>query len=76
MENLENHYEETLQPQAEQAKETVGAEIDEAQTNTEVAVNVQTEVAQAEAAAVAVQNNQEKFHNNWLSQRVKKHKKH
>ena len=61
LENLENHYEETLQPQAEQAKETVGAAIDEAQTNTEVAVNVQTEVAQAEAAAVAVQNNQEKI---------------
>ena len=61
LENLENHYEETLQPQAEQAKETVGTAIDEAQTNTEVAVNVQTEVAQAEAAAVAVQNNQEKI---------------
>lgn len=61
LENLENHYEEALQPQAEQAKETVGAAIDEAQTNTEVAVNVQTEVAQAEAAAVAVQNNQEKI---------------
>lgn len=61
LENLENHYEETLQPQAEQAKETVGAAIDEAQSNTEVAVNVQTEVAQAEAAAVAVQNNQEKI---------------
>nr|CAA39427.1 PD78 [Enterococcus faecalis] len=61
LENLENNYEETVQPQAEQAKETVGTAIDEVQTNTEVAVNVQTEVAQAEAAAVAVQNNQEKI---------------
>lgn len=61
MENLENHYEETLKPQSEQAKETVGIAIDEAKSNDEVVVNVQPEVAQAESVAVAVQNNQEKI---------------
>lgn len=58
---IKQYYDEELNPQAETAKNEVANTINQAQENQEVATNLQGEVVHAEAAAVHVQNNQEKI---------------
>uniref|UniRef100_UPI001BC8BF51 hypothetical protein n=2 Tax=Bacteria TaxID=2 RepID=UPI001BC8BF51 len=58
---IKQYYDEELNPQAETAKNEVANAINQAQENQEVATNLQGEVVHAEAAAVHVQNNQEKI---------------
>lgn len=61
LDTIEQHYEDKLSNQADTAKNNVGKAIDKAQENADVATNLQTEIVQAEASAVHIQNNQEKI---------------